>query len=73
MVWENTVIGNKIRSIENTPVRQGDKQKVLWDGLGVMSGDAHPSQAAQGSLHAWNSPTLGSSQTLLCTSAGLGE
>lgn len=34
VVWENTVIGNKIRSIENTLVRQGDKQKVLWDGLG---------------------------------------
>ncbi|KAF4800181.1 vascular endothelial growth factor receptor kdr-like protein [Turdus rufiventris] len=29
VVWENTVIGNKIRSIENTPVRQGDKQKIV--------------------------------------------
>ncbi|XP_077642707.1 vascular endothelial growth factor receptor kdr-like isoform X1 [Lonchura striata] len=29
VVWENTVIGNKIRSIENTPMRQGDKPKIV--------------------------------------------
>uniref|UniRef100_A0A8C0VG33 receptor protein-tyrosine kinase n=1 Tax=Cyanistes caeruleus TaxID=156563 RepID=A0A8C0VG33_CYACU len=28
-VWENTVIGNKIRSIENTPKRLGDKLKIV--------------------------------------------
>ncbi|OWK57202.1 Vascular endothelial growth factor receptor kdr-like [Lonchura striata] len=29
VVWENTVIGNKIRSIENAPMRQGDKPKIV--------------------------------------------
>ncbi|RMB98255.1 hypothetical protein DUI87_25158 [Hirundo rustica rustica] len=29
VVWENMVIGNKIRSIENTPMRQGDKLKIV--------------------------------------------
>ncbi|XP_059715549.1 vascular endothelial growth factor receptor kdr-like isoform X2 [Haemorhous mexicanus] len=29
VVSENTVIGNKIRSIENTPMRQGDKPKIV--------------------------------------------
>ncbi|RLV98495.1 hypothetical protein DV515_00010753 [Chloebia gouldiae] len=29
VVWENKVIGNKIRSIENTPMRQGDKPKIV--------------------------------------------
>ncbi|XP_039427778.1 vascular endothelial growth factor receptor kdr-like isoform X2 [Corvus cornix cornix] len=28
-VRENTVVGNKIRSIENTPMRQGDKPKIV--------------------------------------------
>lgn len=66
MVQENTVIGNKIGSIKKTLVRVGDRRKVGvgWPGddVRVCSPPARGSQAAEGSLHAWNSPALGSSQ-----------
>lgn len=71
------VIGNKIRSIENIPMKQGDKTKVCVGWQGMMSGDAHPQLVVPkllrvlcmlGIPQCWDHP-----RSLLFTSAGLWE